>query len=86
MELQTGIALILFAGLVCLIVGMILLVMHNSLKRSRINDFEDYVHHSLLPDIQKTMVDVMDDAMDSIPYKIMDAKQILKESDVQWTQ
>lgn len=74
--------LISLAGLVMLLMGLVLIMVSDALKKDRVSYLKIYIHRELLPDIQKTVMDVMDDAMESIPYKIMDAKQILKESDV----
>lgn len=82
MSVHDGIILILFGGFVTVLAGWMLILFSDLSKAQRMKKFENYVHEELLPDIQKTVMDVMDDAMESIPYKIMDAKQILKESDV----
>lgn len=74
--------LISLAGLVILLIGLVLIMVSDALKKDRVNYLKIYIHRELLPDIEKTVMDVMDDAMESIPYKIMDAKQILKESDM----
>lgn len=82
MSVHDGMILILFGGFVTILVGCLLIMLSDFIKLQRMRKFENYIHEELLPDIQKTVMDVMDYAMESIPYKIMDAKQILKESDV----
>lgn len=82
MSVHDGMLLILFGGVVTALVGCLLMILSDFIKLQRMRKFENYIHAELLPDIQKTVMDVMDDAMESIPYKIMDAKQILKESDM----
>ena len=82
MSVHDGIILILFGSFVTVLAGWLLIVFSDLLKTQRMKKIQNYVHEELLPDIQKTVMDVMDDAMKSIPYKIMDAKKVLKESDM----
>lgn len=82
MSVRDCMTLILFGGFVTVLAGWLLILFSDLSKTQRMKKIRNYVHKELLPDIQKTVMDVMDDAMESIPYKIMDAKQILKESDM----
>lgn len=68
----------LYIGGIALIVGMILLIIHHCLKKSRDKAVMQCISHNIIWKVKKAMIDATEECMDILPEKIMEAKKTIE--------
>ena len=75
----------LFAAVLAILTGLVLIFAHHALKKARMRELQTFMTTEMLGRIRDSVMDLLLCGMDIIPEKLMEARNRMDREEESWT-